>query len=144
MRLEYFNRFKKFIEFDLEQGIAEESMDPDDRPINGVADWLDSFFVALTVAHGNVSIHINEMEFLVKDGWPQIQYYHNKNGTTTCVVRDQGKTVELTYASWWLLTEATVPALGVADDEDEDLCAYLKLMTMTDERLMHLILKYSR
>lgn len=144
MKLEHFNRYQKFIEFDLDNGIAHELLDLDDRPVRGLADWLGSSFVALTVENGKIRIHVDETKFLVRDGLPEIQYFHNNDGTTTCAIQDQINTVQLTYGSWWLSSEETVPALGIADDEDEDLCAYLRSMTGTEQRLRHLAQKYSR
>jgi hypothetical protein len=144
MKLEQFNRYEKFLEFEPGRGAAEALVAPDDRPVRGVGDWVNSSFVAVTVANGKISLHINASEFVVENGWPKIRYFHNNNGTTTCAVRDQANTVELNYGSWWLSSEANVPALGVADDEDEDLCAYFISMTKTKERIAHLVQKYSQ
>lgn len=144
MKLEHFNRYQKFIEFDVDHCVAKELVHLDDRPVRGLADWLGSSFVALTVENGKISIHVDETKFIVRDGLPEIQYFHNKDGTTTCAIQDQTKIVQLTYGSWWLSSEGSVPALGIADDEDEDLCAYLRSMTRTEQNLRHLTKKYSR
>lgn len=144
MQLEKFNHNGKFIEFNPAENLWNEIAQPNgDMAIQGVGDMLDGSHVALVGKSGGLTLYVNKMEFHLDDPSLKMQYEHKKEGTTTFLVIDRTKNVQIEYKSWWLSSPPGVVALADTNDEDEDLCAYIIFMTKVATRKAHLINRYS-
>lgn len=144
MKLDRFNCFGKFIDFDPNIPHWSESDGANDTsPPSGVGDLLAGTCVAVVPINGRLYLYVGQKKFDLGGEGLKLNYEHHEDGTTTFEVRDGALSAKLNYPSWWVQSGSPVVGFGSSDDEDEDICAYISFMASNNLRSQHLIQKYS-
>ncbi len=111
----------------------------------GVGDIMAGKLIYFYVSHGKLLLRCEETEIDLTSPGVSLNFSQHEDGVSVFKVNNKDNVVfSLTYDSWWKATSAAIPAgFGAAGDEEEDLLAYLTLMSQSEIRLQHLIRKYS-
>jgi hypothetical protein len=143
MKLERFNQFNKFIEFDQQTGTGNDADNEAGDAIVGIGDIVGETWVAITFVDGVPQLHIGKATFLLGKPDVVLQYGHNNDGTSYFRATDSTKNAQIIYPSWWHTSAPSVAAFGRGNDDDEDFCAYSKFMGEEPDRIRDLAEKYA-
>ncbi len=111
----------------------------------GVGDIIAGKLIYFYVSNGKLLLRCEETEIDLTSPGVSLNFSQHEDGVSVFKVNNKDNVVfSLTYDSWWKAKSAAIPAgFGAAGDEEEDLLAYLTLMSQSEIRLQHLIRKYS-
>ncbi len=143
MILEAFNDRASCFNFDLQSCSAVLSTCSNDN-LSGVGSSNECGFSALYVLNEKLYLFVNEKNIDVTGDGIDYKYRHDDSGVTHFSVIKDGKVcVQISYPCWRVKGATEPVGFGMADDDDEDFFAYVKLMLETDNRKLHLLKKYS-
>lgn len=143
MILEAFNDRDSCFKFDLKSGSVVLSTCSNEN-FSGVGTSNECGFSALYVLNEKLYLFVNSENIDVSGDGIDYKYRHDDGGVTHfSVFKNGNKCVEISYPCW-MEKRATEPVgFGMADDDDEDFFAYVKLMLEAENRKLHLLKKYS-
>ena len=143
MILEAFNDRASCFNFDLKSGSAVLS-EPNNNNFSGVGVRNECGFSALYVLNDNLYLFVNGKNVDVTGDNVDYKYRHDDSGVTHfSVIKSGSVCVEISYPCWRVKGAIEPVGFGMADDDDEDFFAYVKLMLEVDNRKSHLLKKYS-
>ena len=107
---------------------------------NGVGEVIDEKLVAINFDAPS-SLVIGEQIFPISKHEIKVEYKNINKQTYVSILVDSKEVMKTSYPAWF--TQQTVVAgLGMADDEDEDFIAYLKVLLENPARFKALEKRY--
>ncbi|MBN1006546.1 hypothetical protein [Amphritea pacifica] len=147
MLLEKFNDYPKLINVgdELESSKYTYVDEVGGEVVTGVGDILEGELIYFYSSNGKLLLRYRNIETDLTEPDISLSFNQPEDGVSEFKVSNRkGIIFSLKYDAWWKSKPAGSPAgFGSSGDEDEDLLAYLTLMSQSENRLQHLIQKYS-
>jgi hypothetical protein len=134
MQLKDFFNNSRIYSFNID-GTANEVKDPNnDSTFCGFISQISNGSFAAVYKHNNaLFFQIGKLRWNF-DGNIKINYKHDTLGKTHFNVITEEKTdYNISYDSWWRSGDYPVPGLGLPDDEEEDILAYIAVINESPE-----------
>lgn len=145
MFLEKFNDYPNLIELNMVSRRFSVVLEVGGEKKHGVGDLIGNELVFFHVKDGALLLEMGGNIFDLSSGVYQLKYSCTKESDAIFSVNaNGGEILTISYEPWWKKTAVAMPAgFGAAGDDEEDLLAYITLMSQSETRVRHLINKYS-
>lgn len=141
MILNSFVNRNKYVEYKF--GGTINDCGPTDNP-NGLYELIENTIVAFYCENSSAFVQVGEKRFSISDLSINLSYDGQSVPCRFEIKRNEQLLLEFKYKPWWdRRPPEFIAAFGQPDDEEEDLLAYISMMSSKSDTRAHLINVYS-